>query len=73
MMRSIFTRDKPGTSDPVVAEAMADEELKFVDSVPTGSYLDMTTKLPLVDPTKLQVPVMIAAGSLMESQLKMTC
>lgn len=62
MIRSIFTRDKPGTSDPAVAEAMADEELKFGDSVPTGSYLDMTTKLPLVDPTKLQVPVMIARG-----------
>jgi alpha-beta hydrolase superfamily lysophospholipase len=62
MIRSIFTRDKPGTSDPAVAEAMADEELKFGDSVPTGSYLDMTTKLPMVDPTKLQVPVMIARG-----------
>jgi len=62
MIRSIFTRDKPGTSDPAVAEAMADAELKFGDSVPTGSYLDMTTKLPLVDPTKLQVPVMIARG-----------
>jgi alpha-beta hydrolase superfamily lysophospholipase len=62
MIRSIFTRDKPGTSDPAVAEAMADAELKFGDSVPTGSYLDMTTKLPLVDPLKLKVPVLIARG-----------
>ena len=62
MIHSIFTRDKPGTSDPAVADAMADAELKFGDSVPTGSYLDMTTKLPLVDPTKLKVPVMIARG-----------
>ncbi len=62
MIRSIFTRDKPGTSDPAVAEAMADEELKFGDTAPTGTYLDMTTKLPLVDPTKLKVPVMIARG-----------
>lgn len=62
MIRSIFTRDKPGTSDPAVAEAMADAELKFGDSVPTGTYLDMTTKLPLVDPLKLKVPVMIARG-----------
>ena len=62
MIRSIFTRDQPGTSDPAVAEAMADAELKFGDSVPSGSYLDMTTKLPLVDPSKLQVPVMIARG-----------
>src|SRR5579864_1655847 len=62
MIRSIFTRDKPGTSDPAVAEAMADAELKFGDSVPTGTYLDMTTKLPLVDPLKLKVPVLIARG-----------
>jgi pimeloyl-ACP methyl ester carboxylesterase len=62
MIRSIFTRDKPGTSDPAVAEAMADAELEFGDSVPTGTYLDMTTKLPLVDPLKLKVPVMIARG-----------
>ena len=62
MIRSIFTRDKPGTSDPAVADAMADAELKFGDTVPTGTYLDMTTKLPLVDPLKLKVPVMIARG-----------
>jgi alpha-beta hydrolase superfamily lysophospholipase len=62
MIRSIFTRDKPGTSDPAVAEAMADAELPFGDSVPTGTYLDMTTKLPLVDPMKVQSPVLIARG-----------
>lgn len=62
MIRSIFTRDHPGTSDPAVAEAMADAELPLGDSVPTGSYLDMTTKLPLVDPTKVQSPVLIARG-----------
>lgn len=62
MIRSIFTRDKPGTSDPAVAEAMADAELKFGDSVPTGSYLDMTTRLPIVDPLKIKSPVLIARG-----------
>lgn len=62
MIHSIFTRDKPGTSDPAVADAMADAELKFGDTAPTGTYLDMTTKLPLVDPTKLKTPVMIARG-----------
>ncbi|HXM04570.1 MAG TPA: hypothetical protein VN939_18300, partial [Chthoniobacterales bacterium] len=41
---------------------MADAELKFGDTVPTGSYLDMITKLPLVDPEKLKVPVLIARG-----------
>ncbi len=62
MIRSIFTRDKPGTSDPAVAEAMADAELKYGDSVPSGTYLDMTTKLPVVDPLRLKVPVLIARG-----------
>jgi pimeloyl-ACP methyl ester carboxylesterase len=62
MIRSIFTRDKPGTSDPVVAEAMADAELKFGDTAPTGTYLDMTTRLPIVDPLKVLAPVLIARG-----------
>jgi len=62
MIRSIFTRDKPGTSDPAVAEAMADAELKFGDTVPTGTYLDMTTRLPIVDPSKLRSPVLIVRG-----------
>src|SRR5579863_9480509 len=62
MIRSIFNRDMPGTSDPAVAEAMADAELKFGDNVPTGSYLDMTTRLPIVDPLKLPLPVLIARG-----------
>jgi alpha-beta hydrolase superfamily lysophospholipase len=62
MIRSIFTRDKPGTSDPAVAEAMADAELALGSSVPTGTYVDMTTKLPLVDPTKLTMPVQIIRG-----------
>jgi alpha-beta hydrolase superfamily lysophospholipase len=59
---SIFTRDQPGTSDPVVGEVMADEELRFGDTVPSGTYFDMTTRLPLVDPLKLHVPVLMARG-----------
>jgi alpha-beta hydrolase superfamily lysophospholipase len=62
MIRSIFTRDKPGTSDPAVAEAMADAELPLGDSVPTGTYLDMTANLPVVDPLRVQAPVLIVRG-----------
>src|ERR1700687_3678556 len=62
MIRSIFTRDKPGTSDPAVGEALADAELPFGDSVPTGTYLDMTANLPVVDPLKVHAPVLIARG-----------
>jgi pimeloyl-ACP methyl ester carboxylesterase len=62
MIRSIFTRDKPGTSDPALAEVLADQELKFGDQVPTGTYLDMVTKLPLVDPAKVLAPVLLIRG-----------
>jgi alpha-beta hydrolase superfamily lysophospholipase len=62
MIESIFTRDHPRTSDPAVAEALADAELVFGDQVPTGTYLDMTANLPVVDPHKVHAPVMIVRG-----------
>jgi pimeloyl-ACP methyl ester carboxylesterase len=62
MIRSIFTRDKPGTSDPSLGEYLADQELKFGDQVPTGTYLDMTANLPVVDPEKVTAPVMLVRG-----------
>lgn len=62
MIQSIFTRDKPGTSDPAIGDFLADEELKFGDQVPTGTYLDMTSNLPLVDPKKVASPVLLIRG-----------
>jgi pimeloyl-ACP methyl ester carboxylesterase len=62
MIRGIFTRDKPGTSDPRVAEAIAAAELPLGDTVPTGTYLDMTAHLPLVDPRRVLSPVLIVRG-----------
>lgn len=62
MIMSIFTRDKPGTSDPRVGEYLADRELKYGDTVPTGTYLDMTAHLPVVDPTQIKSPVIIMKG-----------
>ncbi len=62
MIRSIYTRDKAGTSDPALAEFVADQELKFGDQVPTGTYLDMTAHLPVVDPTKVLSPVLLIRG-----------
>jgi pimeloyl-ACP methyl ester carboxylesterase len=62
LYRSIFTRDKAGTADPAVGDALADSEAKYGDTVPTGTYLDMVTKLPLVDPKALRVPVFMARG-----------
>ncbi len=62
MIRSIYTRDKAGTSDPALAEFVADQELKFGDQVPTGTYLDMTSHLPVVDPAKVLSPVLLIRG-----------
>ena len=63
MIRSIFTRDSlPEAYDPAVAEALADVEMKFGDQVPTGTYLDMASKLPLVDPPRCSRPVLMLRG-----------
>ncbi len=59
---SIFTRDRPGTTDPVVVEACARAQLAYGDSVPTGTYLDMTSRLPVVQPEDLPVPTLIVRG-----------
>jgi pimeloyl-ACP methyl ester carboxylesterase len=59
---SIFNRDLPGTSDPVVPDALADAELKLCDKVPTGTYADMCANLPTVDPLDVVCPTMILRG-----------
>lgn len=61
-IRSIFLRDKPGTTELAVADACADAQLAFGASVPTGTYLDMTTALPLVDPALISAPTLIVRG-----------
>jgi pimeloyl-ACP methyl ester carboxylesterase len=62
MIRSIATRDKPGTSDVAAVEALADAEMPFGDQVPTGTYLDMTSNLPVVKPEKVLSPVLLVRG-----------
>lgn len=62
IIRGIFTRDKPGTSDTRVADAMVAAEMPNGDTVPTGTYLDMTAHLPLVDPSRIQAPVLMVRG-----------
>ncbi len=61
-VRSIFTRDHPGTADDATIEAFADAILALDDSVPTGTYVDMCSKLPLVDPLKIPVPTLLLRG-----------
>ncbi len=61
-VRSIFERDHPGTADDKVVEAFADAILTLDDSVPTGTYVDMCSKLPLIDPARITVPTIIMRG-----------
>jgi pimeloyl-ACP methyl ester carboxylesterase len=61
-VRSIFTRDHPGTADDEVVEAFADAILKLDDSVPTGTYVDMCSRLPVVDPEKIKAATIIMRG-----------
>ena len=61
-MRSIFTRDHPGCAEDRVIEAFADQVLALDDSVPTGTYVDMCSKLPVVDPAKIAAPTIIMRG-----------
>lgn len=59
---SIFNRDHPGTAEDRTIEAFADAILALDDSVPTGTYVDMCSKLPVVDPAKITSPTIVMRG-----------
>src|SRR5450756_2253803 len=61
-IHSIFERDHPGTAEVKVIEAFADAVTALDDSVPTGTYIDMCSRLPIVDPEKITVPTIILRG-----------
>jgi pimeloyl-ACP methyl ester carboxylesterase len=61
-VHSIFNRDHPGTADDATIEAFADAILALDDSMPTGTYVDMCSKLPLLDPTKITNPTIVMRG-----------
>jgi len=61
-VRSIFARDHPDCAEPRVVEAFADAILALDDSMPNGTYIDMCSKLPIVDPAKIAVPTMVLRG-----------
>ena len=61
-VHSIFTRDHPGTADEATIEAFADAILTLDDSMPTGTYVDMCSKLPLLDPTRITAATLVMRG-----------
>jgi pimeloyl-ACP methyl ester carboxylesterase len=61
-VQSIFARDHPGTADAATIDAFAKAILALDDSVPTGTYVDMCSKLPLVDPARIAAPTIVMRG-----------
>jgi Lysophospholipase len=59
---SIFERDHPDCAEKRVVDAFADAILALDDSMPNGTYIDMCSKLPVVDPEKITVPTIILRG-----------
>jgi pimeloyl-ACP methyl ester carboxylesterase len=59
---SIFNRDHPGTAADDVIEAFATAITALDDSIPNGTYIDMCSRLPLVDPEKITVPAIVMRG-----------
>lgn len=61
-VRSIFSRDHPGTAAEDVVDAFADAITALDDSIPNGTYIDMCSRLPLVDPKKILAPTIVMRG-----------
>jgi pimeloyl-ACP methyl ester carboxylesterase len=63
-LHAALLRDDPEhvTVERGVPDALADAALKDGDAVPSGTFVDMCSKLPLVDPAKIDCPVYIMRG-----------
>ncbi len=61
-VHSIFQRDHPDTAEQRVVDAFADAILALDDSMPTGTYVDMCSRLPIVDPARIACPTIVMRG-----------
>src|SRR4029077_10912044 len=61
-VHSIFQRDHPDCAEKRVVDAFADAILALDDSMPNGTYIDMCSKPPGVDPARISVPTMVMRG-----------
>ena len=59
---SIFERDHPDTAEKRVVDAFADAILALDDSMPNGTYIDMCSRLPIVDPALITAPTLVLRG-----------
>lgn len=61
-VHSIFNRDHPGCADEATKEAFADAILTLDSAMPTGTYVDMCSRLPIVEPGRILAPTLIMRG-----------
>ncbi len=61
-VHSIFNRDHPGCADEATVEAFADAILALDHEMPTGTYVDMCSRLPVVDPAKIEAATLLMRG-----------
>ena len=61
-VHSIFQRDHPDCADMRTVDAFADAILALDDSMPNGTYIDMCSKLPVNDPTRITAPTIVMRG-----------
>ena len=59
---SIFNRDHPDTTSSDVIDAFAEATTALDDSMPNGTYIDMCSRLPLIDPQKVTCPTILMRG-----------
>jgi pimeloyl-ACP methyl ester carboxylesterase len=61
-VHSIFNRDHGACADEATKDAFADAILTLDSAMPTGTYVDMCSKLPLIDPTQVKSPTLVMRG-----------
>lgn len=61
-VQSIFDRDHPGCADQTTVNAFAEAICALDDSIPNGTYIDMCSKLPIVDPAEIHCPTIVMRG-----------
>jgi pimeloyl-ACP methyl ester carboxylesterase len=59
--RALF---EPSASDAIAVEAWVKEVAQWGSRPPNGVWLDLNTRMPLTDPSKITVPTMIILGEL---------
>jgi non-heme chloroperoxidase len=58
-LEKAITGERPEVFEQAAVRACAEAQIATGDSVPTGTFLDMTANLPVVDPAKITVPTLL--------------